>query len=134
MGASVWTAGRLKSFITSTLRGGFRRYPPKYEVLKEAFVGKKINPKSNRLSSHYKCNMCKEDFPTSDVNVDHVNPIVDPSLGFTTWDSFIENLFCDKNNLQVLCSTCHTEKTSVENKIRKATNDSSKKNNKTRRR
>ena len=28
-----WTAGRIKSFITSVLRAGSRRWPPKYETL-----------------------------------------------------------------------------------------------------
>lgn len=125
-----WSSGRLKSFITSTLRGGFRRYPPKYEVLKEAFIDKRINEKTKRLGSHYRCNACQNVFPSKEVNVDHINPIVNPEMGFISWDSFIENLFCDKNNLQVLCSECHTAKSAVENKIRKATNDSSKKNNK----
>lgn len=128
MGASIWTAGRLKSFITSTLRGGFRRYPPKYEVLKEAFVDKRLNEKTKRVSSHYRCNSCDGVYPTKEVNVDHVNPIVSPETGFTTWDTFIANLFCDKNNLQVLCSTCHTAKSAVENKIRKITNDNRTKN------
>lgn len=122
-----WSEGRLKSFITSTLRGGFRRYPKKYEVLKEAFVDKRLNEKTKRVSSHYRCNKCKEVFPTKEVNVDHVNPIVPPSTGFTSWDDFINNLFCDKSNLQVLCSTCHTAKSAVENKLRKATNDNRKK-------
>lgn len=118
-----WTAGRLKSFITSHLRGAFRKYPPKYECLKDAFVGKKINEKTKRVSAHYKCNECKNDFPTSEVNVDHINPIVDPSEGFVSWDKFIENLFCSRDNLQVLCSTCHDVKTKSENSLRKLTKD-----------
>lgn len=125
-----WTLGRLKSFITSTLRGGFRRYPPKYEVLKEAFVDKRVNEKTKRISAHYKCNSCNKVFPTKEVQVDHLLPIVDPLVGFTSWDDFIANLFCDKNNLQVLCKPCHEIKTKTENSLRKKKNDSSKKNNK----
>jgi 5-methylcytosine-specific restriction endonuclease McrA len=127
---TVWTEGRLKSFITSCLRGGFRRYPPKYEVLKEAFVGKKINENTKRLSAHYRCNSCGECFPTSEVQVDHVDPIVDPDIGFTSWDDFIYRLFCPKSNLQVLCKSCHTIKTKKENNTRKK-NASDKKSNKT---
>lgn len=122
-----WTVGRLKSFITSHLRGAFRRYPPKYEVLKDAFVGKKINEKTKRLSAHYLCNKCKKEFPTSEVNVDHINPIVNPEEGFVSWDKFIENLFCPKANLQVLCSGCHDKKTKAENNKRTKTRASSKK-------
>lgn len=124
-----WTEGRLKSFITSALRGAFRRYPNKYECLKSAFVCKKINVKTNRMSAHYKCAKCLEDFPTSEVQVDHVLPIVDPKKGFISWDEFIKNLFCPIENLQVLCKPCHSVKTKKENNKRKS-NVNSKQNNK----
>lgn len=128
MASSDWTAGRLRTFITSTLRGGFRKYPAKYECLQKAFVGKKINIKSNRLSAHYLCNHCKGEFPTADVQVDHVNPIVNPDDGFVSWDEYIKNLFCPIENLQVLCTTCHDAKTLGENKLRKDVRDANKKN------
>lgn len=118
MQPKVWTEGRLKSFITSLLRGGFRRYPTKYEVLNEAFVGKKINIKTQRTSKHFKCALCKKDFPTKEVQVDHISPVVDPVIGFIGWDSFIERLFCPKENLQVLCLECHTKKTLEEKQLR----------------
>jgi 5-methylcytosine-specific restriction endonuclease McrA len=126
--SNEWSTGRLKSFITSHLRGAFRRYPPKYEILKEAFVGKKINEKTKRLSAHYLCNKCKKEFPTSEVNVDHINPIVNPEEGFVSWDKFIENLFCSKDNLQILCSKCHDAKTREENSLRKLTKNELKDN------
>lgn len=71
------------------------------------------------MGSHYRCNTCKGIFPTKDVNVDHIKPVVNPEEGFTTWDEFIKNLFCEKENLQVLCSSCHTIKTKAENVNRK---------------
>ncbi len=119
MGASNWTEGRLKSFITSCLRGGFRRYPPKYEVLTEAFVDKRINEKTKRVSAHYRCGSCNGVFPTKEVQIDHIKPIVSPIDGFVSWDVFINNLFCDKENLQVLCVACHKAKTEKENNKRK---------------
>lgn len=119
---SEWTAGRLKTFIISALRGAFRKYPPKYEVLEEAFVGKKVNELSGRVAKHYRCNSCKGHFPLSKVNVDHITPVVNPDTGFTTFDSFIENLFCQKEQLQVLCEDCHDKKTREENTQRKTTN------------
>jgi len=109
-----WTEGRLKSFITSTLRGGFRRYPPKYESLKEAQVGKKINTKSQRLAMHYECGKCKGHFPAKAVQVDHILPVVCPKKGFESWDIFIARLFCSSDNLQVLCKGCHDIKTKDE--------------------
>ena len=113
-----WTEGRLKSFITSILRGGYRRYPPKYETLKEASVGKKINKATKRLAEHYKCASCGKEYPAKEVNVDHIAPVVCPKDGFIDWDVFIKRLFCSKDNLQVLCSTCHTKKTEMERKQR----------------
>ena len=115
----IWTEGRLKSFITSTLRGGFRRYPPKYEVLKEAMWGKKLNSKTGRQAIHYTCASCKHEYPAKLVQCDHINPVVPPETGFTTWDDFIERLFCDKSNLQILCVDCHKAKTKLELSLRK---------------
>ena len=111
---SSWTGGRLRTFITSTLRGGFRKYPPKYETLKAASVGKKINAKTNRMAEHFTCNMCKGEFPAKEVQVDHVEPVVCPFTGFVDWNTFINRLFCDGGNLQVLCSPCHDIKTAEE--------------------
>ena len=109
-----WTDGRIRSFIVSVLRAGARKWPPKYETLAEAYTGKKLNPKTNREGKHYLCNYCNEDFPAKEVQVDHINPVVDPITGFTTWDDYIKRLFCDKANLQVLCTTCHKEKSKKE--------------------
>lgn len=130
MANTIWTEGRKKTFITGTLRGGFRKYPPKYECLKAAYIGKKINEKTKRLSSHYVCKSCNKEYPTSEVNVDHINPVVNPETGFTTWDEYIDNMYCSIENLQVLCDECHDIKTREENTIRKETRADSKKGNK----
>lgn len=114
-----WTKARWHSFIVSVLRSGSRKYPPKYETLNEAKTEKKVNPKTNRIAQHFLCKECAKDFPAKDVQVDHVIPIVSSS-GFTTWDSFIENLYCGKDNLQVLCVECHNKKTKKESSERKS--------------
>ena len=118
MGTLSWTEGRLKTFITSALRGAFRRYPPKYETLKEASVGKKVNKKTGRLAEHFTCASCKQEFPAKDVQVDHIEPCVDPQEGFLNWDVYIKRMFCAKNNLQVLCTKCHDVKSAGERKER----------------
>ena len=113
--APPWTEGRRRAFITNALRAATRKWPPKYETLNDAKTEKKINPKTKRLGQHYLCNACGNDFPSRDVQVDHIEPVVDPSTGFQSWDIFIDRLFCDRGNLQVLCTACHKLKTSEEN-------------------
>jgi 5-methylcytosine-specific restriction endonuclease McrA len=68
---------------------------------------------------HYKCAECKQLFVVTDVQVDHINPVVDPKKGFTTWDNFIDRMFCEMKNLQVLCKPCHKIKTDQEKLERK---------------
>lgn len=116
---SEWTSGRLKTFITSALRGAFRKYPPKYETLKEASVGKKVNKKTGRLAEHFTCASCKQEFPAKDVQVDHIDAVVCPKEGFVGWDVYIKRMFCAKSNLQVLCTKCHDVKSAGERKVRK---------------
>ena len=109
-----WTEARWRSFVISALRSATRRYPPKYKTLNKAFIEKRINKKTGKLASHYKCAVCNGEFVAKDVQVDHTIPVVGPE-GFVGWDSYIERMFCDVDNLQVLCKTCHDVKTKEEN-------------------
>jgi 5-methylcytosine-specific restriction endonuclease McrA len=113
-----WTEGRKRAFITAVLRSGMRRWPPKYETLNEGYIGTKENVKTKRLAKHYLCNCCGGQFPAKDVEVDHILPVVDPDVGFISWDVFIERLYCKMENLQLLCKECHKEKTKTERKAR----------------
>lgn len=120
-----WTEGRFNSFVKSALRSASRRWPPKYETLAAAYVGKQVNPKTKREGKHYRCASCGGHFPSSTVQVDHIKPVVDPELGFTSWDDVINSMFCEKDNLQVLCKPCHAEKTKLEKEQRSNANQSS---------
>jgi 5-methylcytosine-specific restriction endonuclease McrA len=114
-----WTEARFRSFVTSALRAASRRWPPKYKALKEAFAGRKVNAKTGKMAMHYECAECSKHFVATDVQVDHIKPVVDPKKGFTTWDNFIERMFCEMKNLQVLCKPCHKIKTDQEKLERK---------------
>ena len=108
----AWTEGRFNSFVTSALRAASRRWPPKYECLNEAKTEKKVNSATGRVAQHFLCNSCRGEFSSKNVQVDHVEPIGKD----TTWDVFIDRLFCEKENLQVLCIDCHKAKTLKEKK------------------
>jgi 5-methylcytosine-specific restriction endonuclease McrA len=98
------------------LRAGSRKWPPKYETLNAAKTEKKKNEKTGRLAQHYRCNACKQEFTSTSVQVDHRKPVVSPTTGFTSWDDYINALFCEAPNLQVLCKECHSLKTKKEKK------------------
>ena len=105
-----WTKARFNSFVRSALRGAFRRWGPKSDVLGDAFTRVKKNKASGRQAKHYRCAICRKDYPQKQVQVDHTEPIG----SLTSWDEFIDKLFCEKENLQVLCRKCHTTKTKKE--------------------
>ena len=114
-----WTEARFRSFIRSQLRAATMRWGPIAECLKTARVGR----------GEYLCAGGTETVPatikvngrrTKNVHVDHILPIVDPEIGFTTYDELIERMFCEAPNLQVLCTECHTVKTDDEKARAKA--------------
>ena len=108
-----WTQARWESFIKGGMRQLTRRWPPFSDCLKEGRVSHGV----------YLCNGCKEEVPASIVVdgkrvknavVDHIQPVIDPAVGFVDWDEYITRLFCEGGNLQVLCHSCHTIKTNEE--------------------
>ncbi len=113
-----WTESRFQSFIKSTLRRATVRWGVVTDVKNEAFVGRFINKDTGRLAKHFKCAGCRGHFPDKLIAVDHVEPVV-PVTGFTSWDDIINRMFCEKDNLQVLCKSCHDIKTLKEKELRK---------------
>ena len=53
-----------------------------------------------------------------DIQVDHDIPVIDPIKGFEDWNIFVERLFCDPENLKLLCKPCHKVKTDEEKRVR----------------
>ena len=112
----MWTEARFNSFVKSALRGASRKWKPKNDVLRKARVSRGV----------YKCAGCGQEVPKTSVvngkkvnnaNVDHIDPIIDPAVGFTTWDDFVERLFCEEEGLQLLCYECHEKKTNEEKAV-----------------
>ncbi len=108
------TEAAFRGWIRSLLRAGSLKWPPRNEAIAAAFVQRGTNPKTGRLCKLHKCLKCKGLFTQSEMKVDHIKPIVDPAVGFTTWDDFIAALFCEVHNLQAVCGPCHDQKTTVE--------------------
>ena len=113
-----WTEARFRAFIISALRAYMKRFPPKWKALKAAMVGKKVNKRTGRLAEHYLCADCGGFFVARDVQVDHIDPVVSPEEGFQDWWTYMNRLYCEAENLQVLCKPCHKDKTNAERKER----------------
>jgi 5-methylcytosine-specific restriction endonuclease McrA len=105
--------------IVSALRSGSKWWKPKTVCLKEASAGVRLNKKTGRMGEHKWCASCKDCFPTKDVQVDHIKPVVGEE-GFKSWDEYIDILWCEKDNMQVLCKPCHQVKTNKEKAARAA--------------
>lgn len=115
-----WTQAKFNSFIKNNLRSATRKWAPIQKCKKKAHVARGL----------YKCDECGQEVPPTVFNeekrkrvknifVDHIEPIIDPATGFTTWDECIERMFCDSSNLQLLCKQCHSAKSQEEIEVAK---------------
>lgn len=59
------------------------------------------------------------------TQMDHINPVIDMA-GFTTWDNYMESLFCEPEAYQCLCKPHHLEKSTKENEERRKTKKANK--------
>jgi 5-methylcytosine-specific restriction endonuclease McrA len=96
------------SFIRSALRQKSRWWKP-ISVCK-LNARRDYKGVNKRQKYEYQCKSCKSWNIEKNINVDHIKPA--GSLN-TAEDlpGFVERLFCEQDNLQVLCTTCHDKKT-----------------------
>ena len=114
----VWTEARFNSFIKSALRGASRKWGPMQQCLKDA----------RTRFGYYRCAGCLQEVPASikignkrhkNAVADHIDPVVDPVVGFVSWDEVIKRMFVEKDGFQCLCKACHDAKCQEETNIRK---------------
>jgi 5-methylcytosine-specific restriction endonuclease McrA len=115
-----WTTARFWTFVRSSLRQAWNKWPPKYKVLNDAKrpaeyewyndEGRKLNVKWE-----YKCNNCNDYYMGKNVSVDHIIP-VGSLKDYSDLPEFTERLFASEDELQVLCDECHDKKTLEERK------------------
>ena len=125
------------SAIRSAIRRAFSRSPVVQEVLKEARSERPRYKQDGTLAKKphvdYTCAICKRAFKSTEVAVDHIDPVIEIKKGFIDWNTFVERLGWErKENLQVICSyklkymfqhgnipSCHYSKTQEERALRK---------------
>lgn len=109
--AGTMTESAFWGFIRSALRQKSRWWKPIAQCKaksKRAYKGP-----LKRQKFEYQCNDCKGWFPDKLVNVDHIFPAGTLKCA-DDLPAFVERLFCEEDNLQVLCSKCHNRKTQNE--------------------
>ena len=89
-----------ETFIKGCLRRGSLMYRPISECRRLA----------RRGPNQYECSICKGLFPSKEIDIDHIFPVIDIVTGFVDWNTYIDRLFCDIDNLAALCKTCHSAK------------------------
>lgn len=103
------------------LRRAFSRSPVVISMMQE---NRRKAPRYNKDGSRHKvdavehlCNVCrqwKRSVKGSKVAIDHIEPVVDPEIGFVDFNTYFTRMWCDRSKLQKLCGDCHRKKTNEE--------------------
>lgn len=98
----------LRHWLTNKVRRLSYQWPPRKDAIKKARLERGI----------YRCNICEGKFGPKEIQLDHIEPVVNEEDGFIDWNIYLERLFCAEEGFQVLCKPCHEAKTFLENQIR----------------
>lgn len=116
---------RLKPKERGLLKGAIRRVFSRSDLRKEAIEAVAVShsdPSRPRVKKWGICPLCTNHTPLYLFQVDHLDPIIptNSSLEEMTWDDVVNRTWCDANNLQAICPTCHIAKTKAERAVRVA--------------
>ena len=108
--AETWTESEYWGHIRSALRNGLKYWKP---ALKAKMMAKrKYKGKNKRQKWEYKCAKCGGWFKDKEVQIDHINPVGSLRCGADV-EGFLERL-TPEQGFQILCKTCHSEKTAID--------------------
>jgi 5-methylcytosine-specific restriction endonuclease McrA len=109
--AGTMTDAAFWSFIRSALRQKSRWWKPISQA--KAKAKRSYKGPLKRQKFEYQCAVCSNWYPDKEINVDHIIPAGTLRCA-NDLPGFVERLFCEVDNLQVLCETCHNKKTQDE--------------------
>jgi len=109
---ATWTEAKYFQFIRSALRKATMRYPVKQKVLAANRRPKQL---PGRHKWECKCAHCNLWWAQTACQVDHIVPAGKLS-SYADLPGFVARLFCEPEDMQVLCSSCHQIKTNEERK------------------
>ena len=100
------TEAQYLGWIRSALRSKSLRWKPRGHALKlarRAYVG------TNKLQKwEYECALCRDWFLAKECQVDHYPKEAGSIRSVEDIGEFANNLFCEVDNLRVLCGDCHS--------------------------
>lgn len=111
--AGTMTESAFWSFIRSALRQKSRWWKPITQCKLQA--KRPYKGPNKRQKFEYQCAQCLKWHADKHINVDHIIPAGSLNCA-NDLPGFVERLFCEADNLQVLCETCHNVKTQKEKK------------------
>lgn len=109
------TESQYLAWIRSALRSKWLRWPPRAEALRAAqtpYVGDNARRKYS-----YQCAICKRaDLSQKDCQVDHFPRDAGSILSVDDIGQFVNRLYCELDNLRVVCVDCHSVHTLAQKK------------------
>jgi len=110
--SGTMTEAAYLAWIRSALRSKSLRWPPRNEALQRARTPYKGPNKLQKWE--FECAICKEKFKAKEVCVDHYPKPAGSILSVADIGEFANNLYCEVDNLRVLCVPCHKVHTLAE--------------------
>ncbi len=106
---------KLKAKVVRYIRVLFRQAEQFQEARERAVHPTIKGPRGGKM---YQCCKCEEAFKATEIQVDHIEPIVPNGIkqADMTIDEYVSRLFCDVSNLQILCFEDHKLKSKEERK------------------
>lgn len=105
------TESAFLSFLRSALRRQSMYWKPIQEIKKlnrRPYEGENV-----RQKWEYQCSICKDWYCSKEIEVDHAKP-VGSLLSLDDLKDFVNNLFCEIDNLRILCKNCHSQVTKTQ--------------------
>lgn len=93
-------------------KAALRRASTYWWAMSEAMVRAKV------ARGLWKCASCHEHFKKHEVQKDHIEPVVSVTGGLNDFNAYIDTLFCEPENIQILCKPCHQIKSGAEASLR----------------
>lgn len=115
---------RLTPKDRNAIKGAIRRAFARSELHRRVKAASEVvhtDSSRPRVKTWSKCTKCKTIDAKSYMVVDHIQPVIEvhTTLEDISWDELVNRIWCEENNLQILCIPCHNLKSKDEMKQRR---------------